>query len=88
MDSLKLMLSVPICLFILVVNLCSVPMLGCFDRIITFGDSISDTGNYYLLSGKANTGIGALPYGETYFRRPTGRYSDGRVVVDFVGMWN
>lgn len=85
MDSSKLILSVPLSLFILVINLCTVPMLGCFDRIITFGDSISDTGNFYLLSGKAKTSIGALPYGETYFHHPTGRWSDGRVIVDFVG---
>ena len=43
------MLSIPISLFILVINLCTIPMLGnYFDRIINFGDSISDTGNAYL----------------------------------------
>lgn len=87
MDSSKLMLSIPISLFILVINLCTVPMLGsCFDRIINFGDSISDTGNAYISSGNASTSIGALPYGMTYFQKPTGRWTNGRVIIDFVGI--
>ncbi|KAJ1689967.1 hypothetical protein LUZ63_014122 [Rhynchospora breviuscula] len=84
MGSSKLILSFSISLFIIIMNESIVPMLGCFDRIIIFGDSISDTGNMYLLTDKPNTGIGALPYGETYFHNPTGRFSDGRLIVDFV----
>ncbi|XP_078153554.1 GDSL esterase/lipase At2g27360-like [Carex rostrata] len=85
MDSSKLMFSIPISLFILVINLCTVPMLGnCFDRIINFGDSISDTGNAYISSGNASTSIGTLPYGMTYFQKPTGRWTNGRVIIDFV----
>ncbi|KAJ4980962.1 hypothetical protein NE237_031799 [Protea cynaroides] len=50
-----------------------------YTSIISFGDSLADTGN--------NRGIGAqnnLPYGETYFHQPTGRYSDGRLIIDFI----
>ncbi|KAF8756803.1 hypothetical protein HU200_011039 [Digitaria exilis] len=55
---------------------------GCYKRLFSFGDSISDAGNL----GIVNPNISALafPYGETFFHRPTGRCSDGRLIVDFV----
>ncbi|KAH9625673.1 hypothetical protein KSS87_000066 [Heliosperma pusillum] len=52
-----------------------------FDAIYQFGDSISDTGNDVSLSG--NRGCGKLPYGETFYRHPTGRCSDGLLIVDY-----
>ncbi|KAJ3695214.1 hypothetical protein LUZ60_000591 [Juncus effusus] len=57
---------------------------GCFTRIFSFGDSITDTGNYWHVTGNHPSYIGALPYGETYFEKPTGRCSDGRLIVDFI----
>ncbi|KAI6705356.1 hypothetical protein NL676_008318 [Syzygium grande] len=60
--------------------------LGRYDSIISFGDSLADTGNLLHPSrsdGRA-TESGFLPYSENYFRRPTGRFSDGRLVIDFV----
>ncbi|KAF8699389.1 hypothetical protein HU200_034722 [Digitaria exilis] len=55
---------------------------GCYKRLFSFGDSITDTGNL----GIVNPNISALafPYGETFFHRPTGRCSDGRLIVDFI----
>lgn len=56
-----------------------------FKRIYAFGDSFTDTGN--SRSGEGPAGFGHLsspPYGMTYFRRPTNRYSDGRLTIDFV----
>ncbi|OMO52631.1 Peptidase S10, serine carboxypeptidase [Corchorus capsularis] len=53
----------------------------------SFGDSISDTGNLLglQLSGSINsTHVDFLPYGTTFFHHPTGRASDGRLVVDFI----
>ncbi|BAS71908.1 Os01g0329900, partial [Oryza sativa Japonica Group] len=48
--------------------------------IFNFGDSNSDTGGMAAAMG-LNI---ALPEGRTYFRRPTGRISDGRLVIDFI----
>ncbi|XP_056172013.1 GDSL esterase/lipase At1g28590-like isoform X5 [Syzygium oleosum] len=67
----------------------STPAPGCHDSIISFGDSLADTGNLLHLSSSDGrpTEAGFLPYGETYFHRPTGRFSDGRLVIDFVAEW-
>ncbi|KAK4389394.1 GDSL esterase/lipase LIP-4 [Sesamum angolense] len=48
--------------------------------IFNFGDSNSDTGGFVA-------GVGleiAYPYSRAFFRRPTGRASDGRLVIDFL----
>lgn len=55
-----------------------------YDAIFNFGDSISDTGNFLRSGAIAFPVIGKLPYGMTFFRRPTGRCSDGRLLVDFI----
>jgi hypothetical protein len=53
---------------------------GCYKRIFSFGDSLIDTGNF------ARSGpIMEYPFGMTYFHHPTGRISDGRVLIDFYG---
>lgn len=59
-----------------------------YNAIWSFGDSISDTGNLCVGGGCPSwLTTGQPPYGETFFGRPTGRCSDGRVIVDFLGMW-
>jgi hypothetical protein len=59
---------------------------GCFKRIFSFGDSITDTGNFAYISRNSPPGPPSVPpYGETYFHRPTGRASDGRLIIDFYG---
>ncbi|WOL00768.1 GDSL esterase/lipase [Canna indica] len=57
-----------------------------YNAIFNFGDSISDTGNLLLSGGasKVFPGIASLPYGSTFFGRPTGRCSDGRLIIDFI----
>ncbi|WCJ40475.1 GDSL lipase [Euphorbia peplus] len=47
-----------------------------------FGDSLFDTGNnnYLKNAGKANF----FPYGESFFKFPTGRFSDGRIIPDYI----
>ncbi|XP_068653948.1 GDSL esterase/lipase At1g28570-like [Aristolochia californica] len=57
---------------------------GGFDALYSFGDSMADTGN---LISEGLGPIGAFdrfPYGETYFGRPTGRCSNGRLMIDFI----
>ncbi|KAK6939876.1 GDSL lipase/esterase [Dillenia turbinata] len=50
-----------------------------FPALFNFGDSNSDTG------GLAATFESPVPpYGETYFHMPAGRFSDGRLIVDFI----
>jgi hypothetical protein len=57
---------------------------SCYKRLFSLGDSITDAGNL-ATSVAPNTSILAFPYGETFFRRPTGRFCDGRLIVDFIG---
>ncbi|XP_066309287.1 GDSL esterase/lipase At1g28600-like [Miscanthus floridulus] len=60
------------------------PVLGCYTRIFSFGDSLTDTGNYVHLTASSHSPYGAPPYGRTFFGKPTGRASDGRLVIDFI----
>lgn len=56
-----------------------------FNKIYAFGDSFTDTGNTHTAIGPSGFGhVSNPPYGITYFHRPTNRYSDGRLVIDFV----
>ncbi|KAJ9708778.1 hypothetical protein PVL29_000678 [Vitis rotundifolia] len=50
-----------------------------FPAIFNFGDSNSDTGGLSAVYGQAPP-----PNGETFFHKPAGRYSDGRLVIDFM----
>ncbi|OIW02440.1 hypothetical protein TanjilG_05033 [Lupinus angustifolius] len=50
-----------------------------FPAIFNFGASNSDTGGL-----AASFGALSSPYGETYFHRPVGRFSDGRIILDFI----
>lgn len=56
-----------------------------YNAIWSFGDSISDTGNLCVGGCPSWLTTGQSPYGETFFGRPTGRCSDGRVIIDFLG---
>jgi hypothetical protein len=62
------------------------PARACYTRVFSFGDSLADTGNYGFVFPN-DTGMNALwpPYGETYFGNATGRFSNGRLVIDFIG---
>ncbi|KAK4744708.1 hypothetical protein SAY87_011020 [Trapa incisa] len=51
-----------------------------FPAVFNFGDSNSDTGNLIA------SGIESLnpPNGQSYFSVPSGRYCDGRLIIDFL----
>jgi len=61
-----------------------------YSYIFSFGDSFTDTGNLVVLYGglaTATPGVWIVkpPYGMTFFGRPNGRASDGRLSIDFIG---
>lgn len=58
---------------------------GCsYTSIFSVGDSIADTGNFLISVGSNSSHIANWPYGETFFHQPTGRFSDGRLIIDFI----
>ena len=64
------------------------PAAACsVDAIYSFGDSIADTGNL-LREGPVGffASIGSYPYGQT-IRKPTGRCSDGLLIIDYFGAY-
>ncbi|CAF1971062.1 unnamed protein product [Brassica napus] len=69
-----------------IVNLSEPPCVR-YKSIISFGDSSADTGNFLSLSDDINHPPQAafLPYGETFFHPPSGRYFDCRLIIDFIG---
>ncbi|KAF8700789.1 hypothetical protein HU200_034146 [Digitaria exilis] len=57
--------------------------------MFSFGDSVAETGNICVVSSANATEYNVLtcthrPYGITYFGRPSCRWCDGRIVVDFI----
>ncbi|KAL5989580.1 hypothetical protein ACLOJK_010473 [Asimina triloba] len=71
-------------LTILVSLLNSGSVLACYTSIFSFGDSLTDTGNILYSHRSGADGLLQQPYGMTYFHRPTGRCSNGRLMVDFL----
>ncbi|KAL5759961.1 hypothetical protein ACOSQ2_018799 [Xanthoceras sorbifolium] len=77
---LKMSLLAVVTVSILVVSLISSSSTACqFPALYNFGDSNSDTG-----SSSAAFRQLPSPNGHTFFGRPSGRYSDGRLVIDFI----
>ncbi|CAJ1976071.1 unnamed protein product [Sphenostylis stenocarpa] len=52
--------------------------------LFVFGDSLFDVGNNNYINTSADNQANYSPYGETFFNYPTGRFSDGRVLPDFI----
>ncbi|XP_070021450.1 acetylajmalan esterase-like [Nicotiana sylvestris] len=80
-----------ICFFLLLITLTfhsspSAAQTKCgITSVYQFGDSLADNGNAIRLPGVSLVfSTSKLPYGETFFKRPTGRASDGRIINDFI----
>ncbi|BFG24098.1 hypothetical protein CerSpe_103720 [Prunus speciosa] len=56
--------------------------------LFVFGDSPYDAGNNNYINTTTEFQANWLPYGETFFRYPTGRFSDGRTNPDVIGKNN
>lgn len=54
--------------------------------LFVFGDSFYDTGNNNFVA-TAVMHANKPPYGETFFAKPTGRFSDGRLMPDFIAKY-
>ncbi|XP_062023011.1 esterase-like [Rosa rugosa] len=77
----KLIISL-FCSYMLILHIASstLALKDCeFPAIFNFGDSNSDTGGLAASLLPPTT-----PYGETYFHMPVGRFSDGRLIIDFL----
>ena len=65
---------------------CALSKAPTFEAIYQFGDSIADTGNdIHEIRRGAHYGCGRPPYGHTFFHHASGRCSDGRLMIDFIG---
>ncbi|XP_062014316.1 GDSL esterase/lipase 2-like [Rosa rugosa] len=55
--------------------------------LFVFGDSQFDVGNNNYLNTSTELQANFWPYGETFFKQPTGRFSDGRLIPDFIAQY-
>jgi hypothetical protein len=51
-----------------------------YPAVFNFGDSNSDTGTRVAAFGNQLP----PPYGQNHFKTPSGRFSDGRLIIDFL----
>ncbi|CDY25680.1 BnaC03g69950D [Brassica napus] len=52
--------------------------------LFIFGDSFLDAGNNNYINTTTLDQANFPPYGQTFFGLPTGRFSDGRLISDFI----
>ncbi|CAH8277735.1 unnamed protein product [Arabidopsis lyrata] len=71
----------------------SVGSINCIDNnnlvtnqsaLFVFGDSVFDAGNNNYIDTFSSVRSNYWPYGQTTFKSPTGRVSDGRLIPDFI----
>lgn len=52
--------------------------------IFAFGDSLTDPGNNNYLNSFAKANY--VPYGVDFYEGPSGRFCNGKTVIDYLGM--
>lgn len=72
-------------LLLLLLSLASSPSVFSHNvtAVFTFGDSIFDAGNNHFIPN-CTAQADFPPYGSSFFHHPTGRFTNGRTVVDFI----
>lgn len=67
-------------------SLAGLPARRSYDSIFSFGDSFADTGNNpaVFAENAVPDPVTRAPYGSTFFGHPTGRNSNGRLIIDFI----
>ncbi|TQE08703.1 hypothetical protein C1H46_005687 [Malus baccata] len=55
--------------------------------LFIFGDSVYDPGNNNYINTTTDFQANWFPYGETFFKYPTGRFCDGRLIPDFLAQY-
>ena len=70
-------------LLVLSVITASVSGVPLAPALYVFGDSLFDSGNNNLLPTLCKANF--PPYGVDFVKGPTGRFSNGRIVPDFIG---
>ncbi|GMI92554.1 GDSL lipase 1 [Hibiscus trionum] len=55
--------------------------------LFIFGDSLFDPGNNNYINTTTDYQANFIPYGDTFFKYPTGRFSDGRLIPDFIAQF-
>ena len=72
---------------IFIPNLCQCKICLPEERtaLFVFGDSLFDPGNNNYINSTSYFQANFSPYGETFFKYPTGRFSDGRLIPHFIG---
>ena len=53
--------------------------------LFVFGDSAFDAGSNNYINTTIDLQVNFWPYGESFFKYPTGRASNGRLIPDFIG---
>lgn len=72
-------------MLILITNILSAKCGPLAPALYVFGDSLVDSGNNNFLPTLAKANY--APYGMNFEKGPTGRFTNGRTVADFIGIY-
>ncbi|XP_051131117.1 GDSL esterase/lipase 5-like [Andrographis paniculata] len=71
--------------FVIILSLIGSEVVSAKNHLFIFGDSTVDPGNNNYIETIPNNRANYKPYGRNgFFSNPTGRFSDGRIIVDFL----